>query len=514
MNPAGAGLPIKKEQMKITNRRTIIGALGIGSLLATGCKKQLDINHNPNFPLVPQGNEVLYFPVGVVGTLAGVGGVLEISGGMLSQFFTQASGSQQYTDVDTYNMPPTDPFVIGGWQTLYTNGLINEQFAIDKAKENADWNLYLMATVMKVYTTQVLVDLYDQIPYTQALQGSANLTPSFDDGFSVYKNLLASLDTALAGDFSAASNVNPGKQDLVFGGNMGEWLQFANTLKLKIYLRMINSQPDMAETGVKALVDAGGPFLQQDASVTNFTDAPGLDNPFYEQDKRQLNTPDNLRASTTFTSWLNTNGDPRVVYYFQAPGTTSINQGDFASNSNAYAAAPIFRNDDHTSATDPVVFISAAESYFLQAEADVRYYGGTQAKQLYEQGVLAAFAATGNDGSSFIAPGGAYEWGKEMEGGQPLGAIEQIIRQKWASCAFGCHAIESFFEKNRTGFPKTSAVYSDDPSYIPGQLVIVKSSVLPPGIMPQRFVFPYTETTVNPKAPALVPSTTPVWWAQ
>src|SRR4029077_13588701 len=108
-----------------------------------------------------------------------------------------------------------------------------------------------------------------------------------------------------------------------------------------------------------------------------------------------------------------------------------------------------FRNVDHTEATDPVEFISLAESYFLQAEADVRYFGAGNAKSLYEQGVLAAFAATGNDGSSFIAPGGAYEWGNEVEGGQTLGAIEQIIRQKWASCAFGCHGLEAFFDKNR-----------------------------------------------------------------
>ena len=78
----------------------------------------------------------------------------------------------------------------------------------------------------------------------------------------------------------------------------------------------------------------------------------------------------------------------------------------------------------------------------------------------------------------------------------------------------GCHGIEAFFEKNRTGYPATSPVYSDDPNYIPGQLVIVKNSVLAAGQVPKRFVFPYTETTINNNSPALVPITTPVWWGK
>ncbi len=92
------------------------------------------------------------------------------------------------------------------------------------------------------------------------------------------------------------------------------------------------------------------------------------------------------------------NNDPRITYYFQIPNPASINQGDYQNTNATYQAAKTFRNTDHTEATDPVEFISLAESYFLQAEADVRYFGGTNAKSLYDQGVLAAFAATGDDG--------------------------------------------------------------------------------------------------------------------
>lgn len=500
--------------MKIVNKRNlIVASLVIVCLAQTSCKKQLDINHDPNFPTLDQGNPSLVFPVGVLATIGETGGDLAIAGGLLSQFFAQASLAQQYTDVDSYNMPTTDRFVNGPWDVMFPSGLKNFQYVIDHSKASGDWNFYLMGTVMKAYTAEVLVDMHDQIPYSEALQGTGNLNPKFDDGYSIYTDLLSSLDTALSKDFSASTNSAPGKQDLVFGGDMQAWKDFANTLKLKMYLRMVNAHPDVAMTGITDLYNNGATFLSRDAAVTNFIDAPGLDNPAYEMNKRQLNTPNNLRASTTFVSWLNDNSDPRIVYYYQG-STTSINQGDYQNNNLQYQAAKTFRNVDHTEATDPVEFISLAESYFLQAEADVRYFGGANAKSLYDQGVLAAFAATGNDGSSFIASGGPYEWGNEKEGGVTLGAIEQIIRQKWASCAFGCHGIEAFFEKNRTGFPATSPVYSDDPSYIPGQLVIVKNSVLPPGQVPKRFAFPYSETTINSNSPAAVPTTTPVWWGK
>jgi hypothetical protein len=57
---------------------------------------------------------------------------------------------------------------------------------INKARDAKDWNFYLMGTVMKAYTAEVLVDLYDKIPYFEALQGAANLNPKFDDGYAIY----------------------------------------------------------------------------------------------------------------------------------------------------------------------------------------------------------------------------------------------------------------------------------------------------------------------------------------
>ena len=471
-------------------------------LTAISCKRTLDINQDPNNPSLSQGTPRLVFPAAVMATAGKVGGDLAIVGGIWGEYITQSAQANQYKYIDAYDVKSTDLNAI--YTGLFAGGLKNYQYVIDKSREASDWNFFLMGTVMKAYTTEVLVDLYDKIPYSQALQGSSNLNPTFDDGYSIYVDLLKTLDSALAKDFSASTNSAPGTSDLVFGGNMARWKQFAYTLELKMYLRMINAKPTEAQAGVQKLYNEGATFLTTDAGVFGFTDAPGQDNPLYEQNIRQLNTSSNLRASRTFVSWLRANGDTRIVSYFGSTTPNSIHQGDYLGSDATYATAAVFVQKP----TDPVIFISAAESYFLQAEARERYFGGAGAKALYDAGVLAAFSALGQNGTAFV--NGVYAY--------PTGTLEQKIEaistQKWASFPYGVHFIEGFFEKQRTGYPRTSAVYSTDASYVPGQFVVSKNSVLPSGQLPRRFAFPDVEVSRNKNTPTLVPITTPVWWAK
>jgi hypothetical protein len=488
------------------NKKVITAILSCMLFIGVGCKKTLDINHDPNNPSLEVGSPKIVFPVAVMGVAGVEGGDLAILGGILGEYVTQAASANQYKVVDQYDLKTTD--LNAQYTTLYSYALKNLQYIIDKAKVSEDWNFYLMGIVMKSYTTALLVDIYDKIPYSEALQGQANLTPHFDDGYTIYKSLLASLDSALGKDFSAKTAVdlratNEGNVDLLFGGDIEKWKQFANTLELKLYLRMINAKPAEAQAGIEVLYARNAEFLGIDAKVTGFIDAKSQSNPLYEQNIRQLNIGTNLVASKTFVSFLQANNDPRLADYF-APNAIPLDQGDFVNSSPIALAATVFKE----SPTDPVVFLSSAESYFLQAEARERYFAGDGAKALYNNGVSAAFAALGEDASTFIAPGGVYEY--------PSGAlaqnIEAIIVQKWTSFPYGVHFIEGWFERNRTGLPKSSPVYSTDPSYIPGEFVVSKNSVLPAGQYPKRLVFPDAERSTNPNTPAEVPITTPVWW--
>lgn len=476
-------------------------------LAGTGCKKTLDINDDPNNPTLDVGSPKIVFPVAAMGVAAVSGGDLAILGALYGEYLTQAAASSQYKKIDQYDMKTTDNNA--QYTTMFAYGLKNAQFVIDQARASEDWSFFLMATVMKAYGTTLLVDLYDQIPFTEALQGSSNLNPHFDDGYSIYKALLAELDSAVSLDVNARTATNlrtsgEGNIDIVFGGEIQKWVQFANTLELKMYLRMVNAKPAEAQAGVEALYARGATFLSSDAAVAGFIDAASQSNPLFEQNIRQLNTAGNLVASTTYVSFLKENNDPRIIPFFGSVSAVSLDQGDFLNVSSEALASAVFKQ----SATDPVVLLSEAESYFLQAEARERYFSGDGAKPLYNKGVLAAFSSVGQDGSTFIAPGGAYEY----PGGSLDENIEAIIVQKWASFPYGVHFIEGWFEKLRTGYPRTSTVYSTDPSYIPGQFVVSKNSVLPPGQFPKRQVFPDVEVSRNPNTPTIVPITTPVWW--
>jgi hypothetical protein len=491
---------------------------GLVVLAITSCKKEfdLDINDDPNNPNLEQLTPKLVFPAAVVSSASRIGGDLSIVGSIWAQYYTQGTTAGQYKNIDAFDLSKTFGNTNRGvaWIELFAGALNDYHFIINKSKASKDWNYYLMATVMKAYTYQVLVDLYDQVPYTEAFQGAENLQPRFDDGYTVYKGLLAEIDTALNKDFNASTNTSPGPTDFVFpdtdaNWTVDPWIQFANTLKLKLYLRMRYAKPTEAEAGIKKLYADGVEFLDQDAKLDAYEDASDKRNPLYTYAFLETSS-DNLRASYTFLSWLQANNDPRIDDYFakdannppNPTGYLAIHQGDYDNQAavlNGASKAIVLP-------TDPVDFITLAESHFLQAEALEKYFNGAGAKAHYDAGVTAAFARYGENAASFIAPAGKYVY--------PTGGFEEkleaIIVQKWASFA-RTHGIEGFFERNRTGYPKTSPVYSTNAAYIPGQFVYPKAGVTN-GLFATRLIFPDLETSKNANAPADELITKRVWW--
>jgi hypothetical protein len=495
------------------------------AIVAGSCKKELDINTDPNNPPLENAQPNLLFPSAVGYTAGRIGGELAIVGGIWSQLWTQSVASNQYKNIDAYQVTRAD--FNGSWNELFSGALTDYATLIRIAREREDWNFVLMGTVMKAYTYQVLVDLYDQVPFSEASQGEANLTPKFDPGDAIYTALLAEIDDALSKDFTARTNTLPGTSDVIFPvGNdepflLDKWIAFANTLKLKMYLRMVNAKPAEASAGVRKLYTENATFLEEDAALAFYIDQPDKSNPLYEENFRRLNTTTNIRLSMTFYSWLATHNDPRVYEYFTIGpgGPLAINQGDFNNPStNPWGSASNLFIDP----TSPVHFISKAESYFMQAEAVERYFNGagpngTNGKQLYDAGLTAAFAQVGLPADSVLDSLLIYDYAYPVNGTFQQ-KLEAIIVQKWASLS-NSHSLEAFFEKNRTGYPRTSPVYSNSTdgktwadNYTPGYWVYPKNAVTN-GQFIKRFVFPDSEIRANPNVPALVPATTPVWWA-
>ena len=480
----------------------IIAVASVFVWSTSSCEKYLDVNDDPNKTEFASLDVVL--PAAQASTCIHVGGELFNLGGFWAQYHTQSPDAGQYQDIDAYNV--SVDFFDRTWQELYAGALNDYRYM----RENSDGTnnaYYLVATLMEAYTYQVLVDLYGQVPYSEALQGTANLTPVYDEGQLIYKDLLLKIDDAMSRYAADPANGEGPKSanDIIFGGNMERWMQFGNTLKLKMLLRAykVGSIFDQAEA--LALANSGN-LLPVNASMTLFADAPNKSNPFYDVNVDRLGGV-NHAASQTIVSYYQANNDPRLqeVYAPGSGGYTTKPQGDFANRDISYPnlAKPIIEP------LQPIILFSAAEVYFLIAETQARFAGGGQTA--YENGIEASFAMYGladTTAENFYGPGGAYEW---MAGGSTEDHIKQIATQKWAAMA-NSQNLEAFFEINRLGYPEYKTLANAQP----GDLVYSLASVLPPGQTPQRLLFADVSKSRNPNVPAQSSGDVakPIWWAQ
>jgi hypothetical protein len=480
--------------------KKIIISIFVLSITLIGCT-DLDINRDPD-ALDPNSAPLsAQLPAGIIGIIGSEGSAMAIIGGMWSQYWTQSNAANQYKDIDTYAIGTSDYNFV--WNGMY-DGLGDIRNVKRRALAEGNWKYYLIATTLEVQASQVLTDMYGDIPYTEA-NNSSILTPKFNTGEEVYDLMIKDLDLALSKNLSESKGSSPGNDDFIFRGVMTSWTELANTLKLKIYMRQTNSsRKAIADAEITKLLASGVQFLSVDAGMIKdskgnslFTDAPDQSNPLYEYNNRKLNTATNLRMSTTLASFFDAKADPRKGAYY-ATGN-SLNQGDLNNPAGSATFAIVTLN-----ATTPAYLMTLEESLFLQAEALER--NGQSGKAKYDAAVVANFTKYALDGAPFVAPSGDYEY--------PTGTFEQkleaIITQKWIA-SFPGNGFEAFFEKNRTGYPKTSAVYQTSGAYVPGQIVYSKGGITN-GLFPKRMVYPLSERNANPNTPALVPITTKIWW--
>jgi hypothetical protein len=441
--------------------------------VATACDDYLDINTDPNNP--SEATVDLVFPAGISSVAFTLGGQWQILGSFWSQHWTQSTGANQYAVIDDYNITETQ--YDREYSELYSGALNDLNWVSQRAAEEENWNYYLMAEVMKAYTYQVLVDLYDKVPYFEALRGSEDTTPAFDDGDAIYDDLIVRINEALSKDLNAFTSMQPGRDDMVFQGDMANWIRFANTLKLKIYMRQTAARPQVAQAGITELFNSGAEFLDVDAEMAEYVDVEDFRNPYYAV---QVSSAGNGRgnvdvaASNTLLETLIAAGDPRVNVIFNTPeaggGHVGLDQGDY---SNTGFQNHVSLSQPAVGPTHPVVFMSAAESKFLQAEAVERFGVAGDAAALYQEGIEANFEKHGVSGAAALyGAGGPYEYD----------GVESIIFQKWIACA-NFNSLESHFERLRTGFPDHFTI---TPNNITG------------GVFPRRL--PYTSTELSNNA--------------
>ncbi|WP_309642597.1 SusD/RagB family nutrient-binding outer membrane lipoprotein [Flavobacterium sp.] len=127
-----------------------------------------------------------------------------------------------------------------------------------KAIQNKEYYALGGAKVIRAYVLMTMVDMYGDIPLTEALQGNGNLTPRFDSSLSVYKQVLLDLDEAIT--ILDTPNVAGSKVQDLYYTSAAAWKTLAKTLKLKMYLNARLAETDLgvnAATEIGAILSAG-----------------------------------------------------------------------------------------------------------------------------------------------------------------------------------------------------------------------------------------------------------------
>lgn len=450
-------------------------------LSMVGCKSWLDINTNPNY--VPEAKIKSLLPSAQLYTAVKVGCDINLYGYFWAQYVNQCSTTNQYYTHMTYDV--TNSAFNSPWSYIYGSIMPTLKEIIEKGEaEEGNTNYVMEAKTMLAYELYLLTSLYDKVAYTEGYL-TETTNPHFDSGEDTHKNIMSILEEVrgLAAKAKTDEANNPSSAaDMIFGGDIDGWLQFANTLYIKVLMRDFIAN----KTKIESMLSEDN-FLKADAAFDNFLDAADKSNPLYESDRRKLNTNNNIRACGDIANVLDAS-DPRFAYYYD-----NNPDGKFAGDAYGTGSDPTKSSRLAIGATDPVNFGTVDEAEFLKAEAYARLGNAAKAKEAYEAAITAAFARAKCKGAnSFITGAYAFKSGSTEE------MVEQIINQKWASNVRSM-PIESWFDLNRTGYP------------VRGKTITDFHGVLSSGY-PQRFLYSKTSADYNVNSPEQVDLNVKMWW--
>jgi hypothetical protein len=416
------------------------------------------------------------------------------------------------------------------WTPIYTEAVPQLKTLLDQTDKASAENA--LAKIMWVYTFHRVTDYYGPIPYFKA--GEPAKSVPYDAQDKIYDDFFKKLTEAVTVLNGKKSDKPYGNFDLIYKGDVNKWIKFANSLRLRLALRISKVDAARAKTEAEAAYAAGVlTDVTDDALMVKSTagdDFNGLSG---------ISVWNEFRMSASMESVLKGYEDPRIGIYYQPASATGTYEGLRNGLSPAELGIAANSNDNNSNVgerwvrgkgsawsgqnTNPQDIMHAAESYFLRAEGALNGWsmGGT-AKELYEKGIEISMKQWGiTDAAKVsayiaspktpIAPGDQQAspalsnipvaWGATIAQQR-----EQIGTQKWL--AIYPDGIEAWAEFRRTRFPKLYApVNSENPD-------------VPKGSFIRRIPFIDLEKATNADAvKAAVPllggddkASTPLWW--
>lgn len=449
-----------------------------------------------------------------------------LEGDIYAQYFAPTMKWSNENRNDQYNLYPQ--WYRAPFNDAYKN--IMQPWSEIKKVSTDNSPALAMATVVKVLAMQRITDMYGPIIYSKFGTG---INVAYDSQKDVYDQMFTELANAIDVLTSYTQNNTSAYMsdyDHVYSGNVTKWVKLANTLRLRMAMRISYVDEAKAKTEAQAAIANSIGLMQtsdDDASLKQSSDLTFI-HPLYEI----ATSWDDEHMSATMECYLKGLSDPRLAAYFQqATGT-----GEYKGIRNGKSSIEKTQYKDNTSrmnynADHDMEWVHAAEAWFLMAEAKIRFDLGTQtAQEYYEQGVKVSFASAGVSGADgYLSNSEALPLSKYVDPynnrSTTVSSYLTMLSPAWDSSADDETNLkriwlqkylalypdgeEAWAEMRRTGYPGIIPIESNK-----------SNGEVPTGELISRLKFPdteYTNNTANTEAAVQLlggadKAGTKLWW--
>lgn len=365
----------------------------------------------------------------------------------------------------------------GTWETYYLairDAQVLEDIAVSRENDSYE----AVSIIMQSWMFHILTDMWGDIPYSQAAQAKSEepiYAPVYDMQEVIYSGLLE--DLKRANDLLSGGNLPAIKGDILYNGDLEKWRKFANSLRLRVALRLSEVQPQKAESVIAEIFNTPAAFPVFESNADNaalvFLAANPNAHPITEESVYRVGSYNEYRIAETMVKLLESFNDPRLEFLAD-PTANSVEQGSprIEGMQNGIVDGPAYEykggdaylskfNIEYfyfSSNTNEGRLMLYSEVEFIFAEAAQRGWISSDAKTHYENAITGNFDYWGIDlPADYLGRSGvAYD-----------DQLETIINQKYLALFYTDY--QGFIEFRRTGFPSTiqpgpDAFYNTYPS--------------------------------------------------
>jgi len=307
-----------------------------------------------------------------------------------TKLWSQYLQETTYTDESNYDQVGRS-IPLNHWSTMYKDVLkdldeaskiITETTYTTDDLNALKTNKLAIIEILNVYTYANLVETFGDVPYTEALDID-NLTPKYDDGLTIYKDLLVRLDAAI-------NNLEPGldsfgANDLIYNGNVVNWEKFATSLKLRMGILLADVDPELSKATVESAFAGNLIMSNSENAAYAYRSTDPNTNPIYVD--LVLSGRQDFVAGQTVIDILENRNDPRLPLYFDAVDGEFV--GAEIGATAPYSTTSKLSQRFHSPA-EPGILMDYSEVEFLLAEGAARGYSVGDVETHYNAGITAS----------------------------------------------------------------------------------------------------------------------------